>query len=413
MRLVYTAAGMRNRELSLLLDLLHQPTAPFREQRVIELVTGWLRANRVPYFIDPIGNVVVGCANVKEYRKLANAPSPEPLRLFIAHMDHPGFHGVRWLGGNRLRVQWHGGGPTRHLAGARVWLASATGEMWDGRLHSARLTRSGRSIASGEVRIADSLPAARPAAATLHGGFRFRAPVWQAGRRLHTQAADDLVGVFAVLLTALAARSQRGAQRASFVGLLTRAEEVGFVGAIGHFRLGWLKPARRRVVCVSLETSRTLPNALIGKGPVVRLGDRRTVFDPNALNVLTQLAERLLPHAHQRRIMDGGTCEATAATVFGWPAIGISVPLGNYHNQGFEGGPDCRGDNGPAPEFVHLDDVRGLVTLCRGLIARGLLWNEPWRIEQNLYKKRVKDYRPLLRSPSKKQAASRLSRFPR
>ncbi len=73
------------------------------------------------------------------------------------------------------------------------------------------------------------------------------------------------------------------------------------------------------MVGVSLEASRTLPGAVVGKGPVVRLGDRRTVFDAGALKVLSELAERVLPGGHQRRIMEGGVCEATAATVYGLP----------------------------------------------------------------------------------------------
>jgi endoglucanase len=161
--------------------------------------------------------------------------------------------------------------------------------------------------------------------------------------------------------------------------LLTRGEEVGFVGAIAHFDLGWLERARRPIVAISLETSRTLPNALIGKGPVVRLGDRRTVFDPGCLQILMEVAEQELPGKHQRRVMDGGACEATAAIAWGLPAIGISVPLGNYHNQGLEGGPDCSGPDGPAPEFVHLDDIDGLLLLCRGLMQPGLAWAEPWK----------------------------------
>jgi endoglucanase len=160
--------------------------------------------------------------------------------------------------------------------------------------------------------------------------------------------------------------------------LLTRGEEVGFVGAVGHLGLGWIARASRPIVCISLETSRTLPGALIGKGPVVRLGDRRTVFDPGGLAVLTALAEKHLPGRHQRRIMDGGSCEATAATAWGLPAIGISVPLGNYHNQGFEGGPDCRAPMGPAPESVHLDDVDDLLTLCQQLMRPKLAWNDAW-----------------------------------
>ena len=64
---------MRDRDLALLLDLLHQPTAPFREQRVVNFVTTFLRDREIPYFLDPIGNVVVGCASAQEYRRLLRA----------------------------------------------------------------------------------------------------------------------------------------------------------------------------------------------------------------------------------------------------------------------------------------------------------------------------------------------------
>lgn len=383
---------MNKKELSLLVELLHQPTAPFREQRVIEFISGVLRDHRVPYFEDPIGNIVVGCRSVADYRRLVNAHTEEPLRVYIAHMDHPGFHGVRWLGDKRLQVQWHGGGPTKHLSGANVWLTDGN-EMYEGRMQSARLIRGGHTIDTAKVQLNKTISKKAPPK-SFSGGFSFRAPVWRSGDKLHTQVADDLVGVFAIISTAIAA--MRSANRRPFLGLLTRAEEVGFIGAIGHFDLGWLTAARRPVLCISLETSRTLPNAIIGKGPVVRLGDRRTVFDASALNVLTQIARDVLPDRHQRRIMDGGTCEATAATVYGLPAIGISIPLGNYHNQGLEGGPDCRGRNGPAPEFVHLDDIDGMLALCRGLLQPNLPWKTPWKDERRLYKKRLKRYQPLL-----------------
>jgi endoglucanase len=221
--------------------------------------------------------------------------------------------------------------------------------------------------------------------------------VWRAGKKIYTKAADDLVGVFAVISTALDLhKKSRGKKTPPFLGLLTRAEEVGFVGAIGHFELDWLAGARRPVIAVSLETSRTLPGALIGKGPVVRLGDRRTVFHPGYLKVLTDVAQDTLPGKHQRRVMDGGSCEATAAITHGLPAIGLSVPLGNYHNEGFEGGPGCRAPRGPAPEFVHLDDIEGLLKLCQALMRNGLPWNKPWEIQRRLMHRRLREYRQLL-----------------
>jgi endoglucanase len=283
-----------------------------------------------------------------------------------------------------------------------VWLASDAGYVGTGQLAAVRLNKSGRALGSAEARLPKPL-AERHAATDLFGGFGFRASVWQGGQKLYTKAADDLVGVFAVVETAMELWREprrtlgRAAGRASFIGLLSRGEEVGFTGALAHFELGWLSRARRPVVCVSLETSRTLPGAFISRGPVVRLGDRRTVFDPHALKVLSDVAQQTLPGRHQRRVMDGGTCEATAATVYGLPAIGISVPLGNYHNEGYEGGPGARMPRGPAPEFVHLADVDGLLRLCRALVSPGLPWRQPWRDVQQRLRKNLRGYRRLLK----------------
>lgn len=379
----------------LLLDLLAAPTAPFREDHVAALAGAWLAKAGVPHFADPVGNLVVGVESARAYRALARARGTEPLRLLVAHMDHPGFHGRRWRADGTLEVAWFGGSPVRHLRGARVWLADAEGYVGAGSLAEVTLHRSGRLLAGARVRVTDPPSGTRrPPARGLFGGFGFRAPVWRSGAHLYTKAADDLVGVYAVLATLR--RAQRDGA-APLLGLLTRGEEVGFVGAVRHFELGWLRGARRPPLCVSLETSRTLPGARIGAGPVVRLGDRRTVFDPHALRVLAAVAERRLPGRYQRRIMDGGACEASAATAWGVPAVGVSVPLGNYHNQGFEGGPDCRGAQGPAPEFVHVDDIAGLLALCRGLSVRGLPWDAPWRTDRERLARNASRYAPLLK----------------
>lgn len=384
---------MNKQQYQLLVTLLTRPTAPFREEHVIASVAHALQPANVPFFLDPIGNVVVGCASYTQYQKLVRRKTTEPLRVFIAHMDHPGFHGVRWVG-NDLEIKWHGGSPVEHVMGSDVWLATATGMVAEGKLHRIKLTRTRRAIDHARVELITPWRTRRPAATSLYGGFKFRAPVWRKGSRLYTKAADDLVGVFAVVNTAI--ELFRRKPSAGFLGLLTRAEEVGFIGAVAHFELGWLASGSRPILCVSLETSRTLPNALIGSGPVVRLGDRRTVFDPAALNVLTTLAQRLLPRRHQRRIMDGGTCEATAALAYGFPAVGLSVPLGNYHNQGFEGGPNCRARNGPAPEFVDVRDVDGLLKLCRGLMQPDLAWGTPWRQQKDALRKNLRRYRALM-----------------
>jgi hypothetical protein len=88
---------------------------------------------------------------------------------------------------------------------------------------------------------------------------------------------------------------------------------------------------------------------------IVRLGDRSTLFDSTGTQALQAVAEVILEGRFQRRIMDGGSCEASAMFAYEIPSVAMSVPLGNYHNQGKDGG--------PAPEIIHLDDLRGMVAL--------------------------------------------------
>jgi len=388
--------GLSSAELDLLLDLLSQPTAPFRESHVANFVRAFLLSESIPHFTDRHGNIVVGAGDQAHYQRLLSGRGREPVRLFIAHMDHPGFHGLRWSG-EMLAVKWHGGSPVRHLKGAKVWVADEAGIVAWGRLAETTLASHGRALGSAMVRFSkNALSGTRPRAASLFGGFAFRAPVWRAGGRLYTKAADDLIGVFAIMQTARALHRRRQPGAAPFIGLLTRAEEVGFVGAIGHLELGWWRQARRPLLGVSLEASRTLPGAVVGGGPIVRLGDRRTVFHADGLQALTMAAQKALGGQFQRRIMDGGTCEATATTAYGIPTIALSVPLGNYHNQGFEGGPDCRAPQGPAPEFVHMGDVAGLLKLCLAIMAPGFPGADPWRKTRAQLKRNFRDYVSLL-----------------
>jgi putative aminopeptidase FrvX len=388
-------------------ELLSTPTAPFREARVRRLLEKELTRLGVPHFRDPHGNLIAGPASKAEYQRLVRTRSSEPVRFFIAHMDHPGFHGVRWRSPVELEIQWHGGSPVQHCDGARVWLDVESMDTpaipRSGILREIKLASHGKALDTGVVLIdgpeLHSQCSQKPS--QISGGFAFRAPLWKEQGCFYTHAADDLVGCYAMLRAAerlFKKSKKRGASRSAskppFIALFSRAEEVGFLGTIAHLELGWLKTARRPIVAVSLETSRTLPGADIGKGPVVRLGDRNGVFDPSGLKVLTDLAAKHLPNLpeatrHQRRIMDGGSCEATAATAYGLRSIGISVPLGNYHNQGFQGGPDCRGPEGPAPEFVHESDVQGLLTLVHAVMTPGLPWQDPWSPLRARFKKSV------------------------
>lgn len=361
----------------LLHQLLSCPTAPYREFHVATFVKQFLEKENISYLVDPIGNIIVGADSKESYIRKVRNSSKEPLRFFIAHMDHPGFHGQKWLNKKTLGVTWLGGTPRKFLNGAKVWLATQEGVVGEGIIQKAKLNSQKSALENSQVVVKKwnrEFQNVKIEAKALYGSFAFSSPVWEKNRTIYTKAADDLVGVFSIL--SLAKKLKKNHSR--FLGLISRAEEVGFIGTIGHLDLGWLNSKKDSVVVVSLETSRTLPGALMGKGPIVRLGDRATPFDPGLIQVLTRLAQSKLPKGFQRRIMDGGTCEATAAIAFGFKAMGISIPLGNYHNQSFEGGPESRGEWGPAPEFVHTQDIEGMLKLCESLMDGGLPWSKPW-----------------------------------
>jgi endoglucanase len=148
--------------------------------------------------------------------------------------------------------------------------------------------------------------------------------------------------------------------------MLTRAEETGFIGAI-HAAVTGSIPADARLL--SIEASRASVDAPLGNGPVIRVGDAVTVFDRELTNRISR-AVAASGLRHQRKLMVGGACEATAFGVYGYPTTGLCLPLGNYHNMGnldeVEAG---RGEARPMLEEVSLDDFHGMVDLL--LLAAG------------------------------------------
>ena len=156
------------------------------------------------------------------------------------------------------------------------------------------------------------------------------------------------------MLAALAGQDEPPA--GDVYGVFTRAEEVGLVGARLLAEAGTLP---NETLVVSLESSRTLPGAEIGGGPVIRVGDAGFTFNADAEAPLIRARETLQARPEgfkvQRQLMSGGTCEASAFSVYGYRTTGIAFPLGNYHN----GAPD----GGIEAEYIHEEDYLGGVEL--------------------------------------------------
>lgn len=287
--------------LPLLEHFLSLPTAPFHEDAVAAAIRQRLGAcPHVTLETDAFGNLLA------TYRR---GSAEAPVWAFAAHMDHPA-----WV---ELEGEWKflGGVPETYLNTHPPRREFGAFAMWD--LTPFHLT-------------ADGL--------------------------VYSRACDDLVGCAAIVAT-LERLEAEGAE-CCCMGLFTRAEEVGLVGATVLARSGLLP---KEVAILSLETSAEQPPAKMGDGVIIRVGDRTSIFDPEVTAELVAAAKELeIPS--QRALMQGGTCEATAYALYGYRCGAMCVALGNYHNRG----PETRIE----AEYVSLHDVEGLVALCTAMARR-------------------------------------------
>jgi endoglucanase len=375
------SSAVRDEHHRWLLEVTQIPTAAGREQRVIEWIQRWVKQRpSLALATDRSGNMTV---SIRDARATDLAPV-----YFTAHLDHPAFVIERIVSPSCVELSFRGGVMDDYFKNAKVAIHSTTHTRHVAVLtgetpaparegvgtppfkhYLAELTNPNdttKGLSLGDVAVWD-LPLAR-----IENGS------------IYTQACDDL----AALVAALAAFDVIAGKKetARDVRLLfTRAEEVGFIGAIAACRDGTIP---KSATVIALENSRSFPHdSPIGGGPIVRVGDRMTIFSPTLSESIAKCAEALAggpatPTASQktdkarqwkwqRKLMSGGACEASVFCAAGYDATCVCLPLGNYHNMGdlqaIQDGTATR----PAtiePEFVSVSDFDGLVDL---LIACG------------------------------------------
>jgi endoglucanase len=200
---------------------------------------------------------------------------------------------------------------------------------------------------------------------------------------------DDLAGAAACLtmLDELLSKPPK----ATVAVLLTRAEEVGFVGAMAVATKPKLLRKSDRVIAI--ECSAAQPYAPQGGGAIIRVGDRTSVFNSDLTYFISTeadaLAKRDRRFTYQRALMPGGTCEATVYDVYGFTAASICVPLGNYHNMD-------RDRRRIGPEFIDLNDWRSMTKLFIHLARRGHEWKPGHRLLKQRLEKTFGKLRGLL-----------------
>ncbi len=311
--------------------IVGQPAVPLVEHLPLAAVERLAADAGLPTRRDAVGNLLVGGGTDL---------------VLVAHLDHPGF-AVESVEGRLVRLSFRGGVRAGvAVAGSAVVLHRVGVPDPVGRAILGTVDERGGRLAAAVAEVVEG-EAPEPGLAVWDV-----TPYEVAEGRMTGRACDDLVGVAA----GLAALAEAGASRASL--LCTRAEEVGWFGALEAVRLGTIPP---HAAVLSLECSPMLPHAPQGGGVIVRVGDRRTTFDPDLTDVLWQRAQALGVVA-QRRLMDGGSCEATAFCARGLRSSGLALPLAGYHNQ-----PDDPGSSGPTAESVLVADLEAEVALLRSL----------------------------------------------
>jgi len=179
--------------------------------------------------------------------------------------------------------------------------------------------------------------------------------------KIRSKALDN-VGGCAAIVAALDHMS-RLKLPGDVTAIFTRAEEVGFHGTLAAIKLRTLP---KSVPVVVLECSKAMPGAEFGKGPVIRVGDRVSIFDSDtatAMELAAKTAAGKKGPKWQRRLMDGGACEATAFCIEGYRSAGFAFPLGNYHNVG---------KGTLSAEYIHASDFLDGTHLLAAFGADGL-----------------------------------------
>jgi putative aminopeptidase FrvX len=327
-----------------LIELTNLPTTSGREHNVVAWVRAWAeRRPEIKLTADDAGNLLLTLKGRKRHAPVIAA----------AHMDHPGFV-VESVAAKRITARFMGGVMEPYFPGAAVEFHTAGGVT----------TAVATSAPDADARVVlDMGRGTQPASGDI-GRWRFPArALGVKGDLLSAPACDDLAGAAAALVALDKAR--KNPSLGHFGVLLTRAEEEGFIGAIGACKLGTVPDDAR---LLSIETSRSFPDSPIGAGPIVRVGDLSSIFDHELTNAVTEVV-RARKITHQRKLMAGGSCEATAFGAYGYRATGLCLALGNYHNMADIDGVKAGGRAVLAPEVISLADFDGLTTLMLAVAA--------------------------------------------
>src|SRR4051812_20618718 len=331
--------------MKILQQLCSVPTAPFAERHVVRYVEQFVAARpKLNLSRDRFGNLLIDLPAGR-----GKAAAKQPRTVFTAHMDHPGFVARRMVDAKTLEANFYGWVQPDYFKGERVRFFGGDDVELRATVVDFTLGDDRKVPRTVRLRVSELV---RPGSPGMWDQGEGRVK----GGKFYSRVCDDLAGAAGALtmLDQLAKKPPKG----PVAVLLTRAEEEGFIGAIAAS----LEPKllRKSDRIIAIETSAMQPYAPQGKGAIIRIGDRTSVFNSALSYFLTQKADELAKKdksfKYQRALMPGGTCEATVYDVYGFTAASICVALGNYHNMD-------TAKKRIAPEFIDVNDWNNMVKL--------------------------------------------------
>ena len=348
------------RHVQWLMELTAIPTAAGREDRVIAWIEQWVDAQKgISLKRDRFGNLLL---------KQTRASSKKPIYI-TAHLDHPAFVVRKQIDERHLEMEFRGGVNDAYFVGAKIEVFDNEGNGYTGTI--ASLKHKAKPFKRVTVHLQRAV-----AGILLKGDvarWKLKPPSIKNGL-LYAPACDDLGGVAAAIAALDVIKNIRGLGHVGV--LLTRAEEIGFVGAIAAAKHKTVQKSAR-LLC--LETSRSFPESPIGAGPILRVGDRTSVFGSELTNTIANIMNKYQAwhkkFKWQRKLMPGGTCESTAFCAYGYISTCLCLPLGNYHNmRDIDGVLQKKKPAKIGPEIISIDDFHGLVKMltvvCKNLDKR-------------------------------------------
>jgi endoglucanase len=334
------------------------PTVPYHEWRALDAIAAELRRIGLVPRRDAYGQLSVHLVRGDAKRALA----------FVAHTDHPGFELIE-VRGSRGRARFRGGIDAKYFQRAPFPLVVHRDGVAEGHRATGRDYVHDPVVPDWSAGFCDIQLESDSMGPLAVGDWAvLDLPAFERRRNeLFLRSADDLAGC-ALIISALEALRDE-TRPFSVHAVFTRAEEPGLFGARLVAEDGGL-PRDAYVVSVEASNSRYAP---AGAGIVVRAGDYHNTFSNEAERYLRVAQERLAERgiATQRRLLPGGTCEASAFVRVGWTATGIALPNTGYHNAGANGE--------LVAEMIRVEDVlSGIALAAEAAVAAGADESESW-----------------------------------